>query len=335
MQLKFLKAGSGDCIIIHHNGVNILVDGGNDETYLFQQIDPIFSSEEFIDLIIITHHDDDHINGVMKLLHSVIDGKYKERPNFIKRIIFNSTKSITKKTDDDRTNLSYSQAHIVEQLLFKLNLASESCNNFTTPIPFGDDLTLTFHAPFSEDLARYVEKDTYYLSSDYRCDWKSPMQSLDQNLDDDSQDKSLPNKTSIVITVECQEKKILLTGDITPDRFQEIILSLVAINGGNAVKYDYIKLPHHGSYKSLNKIILQNVICKNFIIQTNSSKYYLPNKRALLKVLKYCPRTNGDRIKFLFNYPQSITNLGISNAEKKAYSFELEANNNDYGILIG
>lgn len=333
MQIKFLKAGSGDSILVQHNGKNILIDGGNDPRYLIQEVDKIYINKEVIDLIIITHHDDDHIKGIIELLKLVLNNTYPDSPNFIKQVIFNSTLGIERTSDANDSNLSYKQAYEVENLLNKLNVKSEVFTKESLPINF-DDLILRFHSPIQADLAKYVEKDPYYLTSDFRCDWEPSMQILDKYIDDSSQDKSLSNTTSIVVTIECEGKKILLTGDITPLRLENIIQEMVELNGSSPINFDYVKLPHHGSYKSLNKNILQNISCLNYIIQTNSSKYYLPNKRALLKVLKYSNRKKGDKIRFFFNYPQPISNLKISAAEKNFYSFELIENNHSYGIFI-
>ena len=61
MKIKYLKAGTGDCIIINHNSKNIIIDGGNESTYLISEYNEIKSRDEKVDFIIITHHDDDHI----------------------------------------------------------------------------------------------------------------------------------------------------------------------------------------------------------------------------------------------------------------------------------
>lgn len=41
MKIKFLKAGTGDSILIHHKIYNILIDGGNDSSYLLNEIEKI------------------------------------------------------------------------------------------------------------------------------------------------------------------------------------------------------------------------------------------------------------------------------------------------------
>jgi hypothetical protein len=302
MDIKVLKAGSGDCILIQHQDHNILIDGGNDSAYLLIQIDEIYKKGQVIDLLIITHHDDDHIKGIIDLLKLVTEGQYGE--NFIRQAIFNSPRLISGKIPplDDRS-LSYKQAYEVENLLIKIQSKWTKTTNATKPIVF-EDLTLTFLSPVSEDLDTYSQQTGAYLSSDFRCDWKSPMAVLERFIDDDSQDTSFPNRTSIVILLECAGKRILLTGDATPDRMEQIIDKLAAESGNGQATFDYVKLPHHASYRSLNKNIVEKMACTRFIISTNSKKYYLPNKRALLKIYKFLNRKN-EQIEFLFNYEEA------------------------------
>jgi metal-dependent hydrolase (beta-lactamase superfamily II) len=87
MEVKILKAGSGDSILIQHKKTNILIDGGNDSKYLISEIDNIYTNKEIIDLLIITHHDDDHIKGIIDLLNHINENKYNKESEFIKKVI--------------------------------------------------------------------------------------------------------------------------------------------------------------------------------------------------------------------------------------------------------
>ena len=71
MKIEFLKAGTGDCILINHNSKNILIDGGNESTYLISKYNEIKSRNEIIDFLIVTHHDDDHIKGILDLFKEI------------------------------------------------------------------------------------------------------------------------------------------------------------------------------------------------------------------------------------------------------------------------
>lgn len=333
MEIKFLKAGTGDSILIHHKTYNIIIDGGNDSNHLLSEIDKIHLKGEVIDLLIITHHDDDHIRGILDFLKLVVDGKYGNKSDFVKKVIFNSPRLFLGfKPVGTEGLLSYKQAHDVEELLLKIKPQWEQYTDESPPIIF-DDLQIDFLAPAIEDLKKYSENNGVYLSSDFKCDWKEPMHSLDKYINDSSQDKSISNKSSVVIKLECENKKILLTGDVTPDRLEIIIDKLVGDNESNPIYFDYIKLPHHGSYRSLNKNIVEKIKCFNYIISTNGHKHYLPNKRAFLKILKFLKREK-EPINFIFNYGEIIETLEISNQEKRDYNFSVNPNNQSYGISI-
>jgi len=331
MEIKFLKAGTGDSILIHHSAHNILVDGGNDSKYLLREVDAIHARGEVIDLLVITHHDDDHIKGIIDLLKLVVEGHYGEPKKFIKKVIFNSPRLILEKLPAQKDRLlSYKQAHAVEELLIKISPDWEKCTDQSESIEFGD-LKIDFLSPNNSSIEKYSEHKNVYLTSDYRCDWNTSMYVLEKYLTDESQDKSIPNMSSVVLSLECNNKKVLLTGDVTPNRLEPILSNLVEKNEGNPISFDYIKLPHHASYRSLNDKIIKNVKCLNYVISTNSKKYFLPNKRALLKILK---NKNREQINFLFNYEEALNNLKISSKEMKDYNFKLTPNNNDYGISI-
>lgn len=332
MNVKFLKAGTGDSILIQHKTYNVLIDGGNDSNHLLREMSEIHSKNEFIDLLIITHHDDDHIKGIIDFIKSVNDGNYGK--DFIKRVFFNSPRKILGiiSSPQNENLLSYKQSFELEDLLLKLNMKWELCNDETSQVSF-EDLKIDFLSPVAEDLDNYSSNKGVYLSNSSRCDWTSTMSDLEKYIDDENQDTSLPNKCSIVLNVECENKKILLTGDVTPDRFELIISKLLKESNCDIVFFDYIKLPHHGSYRSLNKNIIQKIRCYNYIISTNSKKHYLPNKRALLKLLKYSNRDK-EKLQFIFNYDDALTNLKITEKEKDYYNFKLISNNKDYGVII-
>ena len=109
MKIKFLKAFNGDSIWIsffeNERPRNILIDGGIGDTYksssnikgdLFKVIQKIHEDEQFIDLLILTHFDEDHIGGILRWL-----GKDKKASKLIKKVWFNSGKEIAKKLESD------------------------------------------------------------------------------------------------------------------------------------------------------------------------------------------------------------------------------------------
>lgn len=333
MEIKFLKAGSGDCILIHNEGKNILIDGGNESLYLIEEYNKLISKEEQIDLLIVTHHDDDHIKGLLDLFDYI---EKKGKLPKIDTVIFNSPRkinnSLTLQTQSKL--LSYHQAFLLENYLLrhskiKWKTSIDDDINTSFKDKFGA-LNLEFFSPTKEILSEYSNNKGAYLISDKRCDWNTSLKELNRYIDDKSQDISPSNRTSIVVLLTFNTSKILLTSDVTPDRLQDIINQIKGQE--EIISFDYIKLPHHASYRSLNSELLQKVNCSNYIISTNGHKYYLPNKRALLKIINN--HKSKKPIEFIFNYEEVITKLEIKHSELVDYKIKLEKNNNDWGYGI-
>ncbi|MDR3595046.1 MBL fold metallo-hydrolase [Clostridium sp.] len=85
VNLKIFPAGYGDCFLIGiHNlnkSFNILVDGGLSDTYknsLKKELKKLSKTGQKIDLLINTHIDSDHINGLISFLRDNNKSKYIE-----------------------------------------------------------------------------------------------------------------------------------------------------------------------------------------------------------------------------------------------------------------
>lgn len=336
MKIKFLKAGTGDCTIINHNSKNILIDGGNESTYLISEYYEIKLRNEKIDFLIVTHHDDDHIKGILDLFREI---ETRNEEPFIDNVIFNSPRKILNKIEkiDESNLLSYKQAHELENYLiqhpnirWETSLNVEGLSNKVNEIFNDQNLTIKIFSPSEEILEKYASNKGVYLTSDYRCDWNSPLSALIKTIDDKSQDTSFSNKTSIVLLLKYKESNYLFTGDVTPFRLNDILDEIR--DQSESVNFELIKLPHHASYRSLNSEILNKINCRNFIVSTNSKKHYLPNKKAILKILNN--RKSNDIINFFFNYGEVINNLKISKTEEKKYNLNLISNNKNYGYAF-
>ncbi|MCY1662364.1 MULTISPECIES: ComEC/Rec2 family competence protein [Chryseobacterium] len=335
MKIKFLKAGSGDCIVINHNSKNIVIDGGNESTYLISEYYKIKSRNERIDFLIITHHDDDHIKGILDLFKEI---KNRNDELLIDNIIFNSPRKILNKIEKtvESNLLSYKQAYDLEQYLIHHGITWETSLN-TKDLEakinekfYDKNLSFKIFSPSKDILEKYASNKGAYLTSDYRCDWDSSISILMKSLDDKSQDTSHSNVTSIVLSLTYDKDNYLFTGDVTPIRLNEIIDNIRDQN--EVAHFKLIKLPHHASYRSLNSEILQKINCTNFLISTNSKKHYLPNKRALLKIISN--RKTNESINFYFNYGEVIGNLKISKIDEKKYNLNLISNNKNYGYVF-
>ena len=76
IEIWMTKAGIGDCILIRcgkqKKKVNILIDSGQGAGSFDTVLRKIVRNDEKIDLLILTHDDNDHVKGACNLLERVI-----------------------------------------------------------------------------------------------------------------------------------------------------------------------------------------------------------------------------------------------------------------------
>jgi beta-lactamase superfamily II metal-dependent hydrolase len=71
MDLTIFQAGKGDCLLLRADGTNILVDGGMRDAYrehVAPALGAMRSNGEELDLLYVSHIDQDHISGVLQLM---------------------------------------------------------------------------------------------------------------------------------------------------------------------------------------------------------------------------------------------------------------------------
>lgn len=89
MEISLIQAGSGDCILVRcgreMKKVNILIDSGIKKDYFIKALDRILENEEKIDMLVLTHDDNDHIQGACKLLEQL--NREEKRSKISGRII--------------------------------------------------------------------------------------------------------------------------------------------------------------------------------------------------------------------------------------------------------
>lgn len=70
MIFKALPVNVGDCFLLENEGTRILVDGGVDEYEVVELLNKENIPGQHIDVLICTHYDSDHINGILGILKS-------------------------------------------------------------------------------------------------------------------------------------------------------------------------------------------------------------------------------------------------------------------------
>lgn len=314
MVIEFLPAGTGDCIWISHNKKNVVIDGGKSAAAIKTRYDQM-PADENIDLLVVTHIDSDHIAGVIALVDKM--RKHGEMKR-LKQIWFN----FPKKEESDE--YSVNEGNTLSTSLCQIE---GLCWNNNTSQLIGDIVTIgeiRLHvlAPDHDVADEYKPKapDELGVENAY---WNVELKTLVENVDDDDLDEGAPNSQSIVILVECGDKRALLPGDCTPKELYKALQSYNSIKG-MPLKLDLMKLPHHGSLRNVTKDVLSEIECSDFVISTNvNEKYCFPNKWTIAKLI--CYRHNAEeKINVYFNYQEALDVLRITEEEQLKYNIQLD-----------
>ncbi|NHF58039.1 MBL fold metallo-hydrolase [Flavobacteriaceae bacterium TP-CH-4] len=323
MKIRFLKAFKGDSILITVNTDmgprNILVDGGEGATYK-KDIGPVGIPEygelktitenlrnqkQKIDLLILTHIDDDHIGGILKWL-AEDEGAHE----LIREIWFNSGRMIARslgilenKDLENRIDTDEStDTSVAQGIKFGKYIKAHGIKWHEQPILQGQELKrygLTFKiiSPEIGHLKRLLKEwkkkepdlDTAAKSHDYAM-------SLRDHVKNDvfEKDRSIPNASSIAFIMQWKDKNFLFLADAYSSVVED---GLKVFTAEEKLKYELVKLAHHGSAGNMSADLIDKIDCQNFVISTNGDRHYHPHKRLLARLIDLKPNSN-----LYFNY---------------------------------
>jgi beta-lactamase superfamily II metal-dependent hydrolase len=321
LKITNIQANSGDSFLIEDtdNSKTLLIDCGFKVTYQ-NKIKKLISN---VDYLILTHSDQDHINGAIPLIEDT-PHKFK-----VGKVYINVPSSY--KAGSKNGNISFHQAKTLEELLKEKKISYQGLSAGQT-VNISKNINLEVISPIQEDLEYYITKykEATESSDPDPISNTSKIVSLEKlaRIKDSFQSKTsdFTNAVSIALILEYKEKKILFLGDGHP----EVIANYLEDNGYSERKkytFDYIKLSHHGSIKSISERFISMVSCSNFIVSTNGGKGQHPSRETLAKLALNVERNGDKNINFFFNYPfEEITaknGLLISLEEMSKYNIKL------------
>ncbi|GAB4038618.1 ComEC/Rec2 family competence protein [Spirosoma gilvum] len=349
MQVKIVKAENGDCLLIsffdsENSQRNILIDGGTPNTYQYKgkkgkiidgelkkELNIIESKNQFIDLLILTHVDSDHIGGIIKWVES--------KNNFdklVKKIWFNSGRLINEKFKEKpiiendiklniktNTNTSIEEGQTFEEYIKTKNTWQEELISQGKEFNFYD-LKFQILTPSQVKLKSLLgkwEKEIPHLLTSKKNDYEKTLKELIEK-DKFSEDKSIHNGSSIAFILKKDCKNLLFLADAHPT---DIIkgLKCFGYDKNNKIKAGLVKLSHHGSKKNTNQELLDCIEANLFIISSNGKIHNLPDKQCLARIIN-----NKENSNLAFNYPEKIREI-FTDDEFNSYRFNAIEINSD------
>lgn len=316
MKIKFLKAGNGDSIWISflENDIprNILIDGGIGDTYksasetkgdLFKVIEQIHENKQFIDLLILTHFDDDHIGGILRWLN-----KDKEAHKLIKKVWFNSGKEIAKKfksnenedlnieivegADDFHTSPNQGIAfekYLRDNNLWEGKIIEQGAKHNLLGLEF--KILSPNNQKLDKLLKLYKQQKDYFTTGD-EYDFQTPLEEFINEENKPAykfhEDTSVANGSSIAFIMEYEGNSFLFLADAHPSVVIEG-LETFGFDKDNPLNVEFMKVSHHGSMYNTNQQLLEIVKTNNYLISSNATKHGLPNKRTIARIIDNNP----------------------------------------------
>ncbi|MBL4625871.1 MAG: MBL fold metallo-hydrolase [Flavobacteriales bacterium] len=356
MTIKFLKAFNGDSILIKYkeNSVvrNILIDGGIGSTYfqknkkgkiqyneLFEVIESIRENGEKIDLLILTHVDDDHIGGILKWFKTD-----QSAIKLIDRVWFNSGRTIKqlfesdKKLDydntieleiDDSTDTSIGQGVKFENFLKENGVWNEKIIQAEQEIEL---LGLSFKILSPDEdklknlLGKWKKEKPDTIDTTVKNDYQVSIEEHISNDDDFKEDKSKHNGSSIGFVMTFNGKNMMFLGDAFPSVVVSSLKSF-GYSKESPIDCEFVKISHHGSKSNNSRELLELINTNNYIISTNGDKHSHPHKKLLSRIINH--KNDCD---IYFNYPELIDEMFSKNDIKAYSSFNPLPINSEFNI---
>ncbi len=330
--LDVRRARKGDCLILHYGSKNdqglILIDGGPSgvyKPYLKPRLEEIRNARRLaldaalsLDLLMVSHIDDDHIKGVLELTKELLDARAAQQPlslkirgvwhNAFDDLIGNKAKELTAaftaqfgtaSLSGDGAELEGLYPDTAKVLAsvnqgFRLRDDARALNLRINPqfqgklviakanakkVDMGKGLKFTVIGPMHDELLALQKQHDEFLR-------KNETEKTGAGALAAFSDKSMANLSSLVVLAEVGKKRMLLTGDARGDKILQglELVGLLKDDGKSKIHVDVLKGPHHGSNRNVEPIFFRRITADHYIFSGNG-EHGNPERETLQMLL--------------------------------------------------
>lgn len=354
LNLKIIQAEYGDCFILEFGSSSephyILIDGGPDtiyEKHLQNELQTIRDNGGKLDLLILSHVDNDHIIGLLDLMAELRE----QHTNNINETIsidllwYNSFKqTIGSETNiESRLKTLFNNITTTVPIIETMNMIVKgfgegnklklAATYLDIPINqiFVNSLVSVDNSPDSikfGNLNFYIVGPTKKNLEELKKEWHNWLEKYENsNISGDPSlaamaDHSIPNLSSIMFLTEMEGKKILFTGDGRGDHLLKGLSQMNLLNSEGIVYVDVLKVPHHGSNRNVTRKFFKTVIADKYIISANG-KYGNPDLATLIWIIE-AAKENERAIEIIVSNETPSTKKLIQEYNPKEYGYNLK-----------
>ncbi len=333
LSLDVLRARKGDCLILHYGTQDdphlVMIDGGPRGVYgpyLKPRIEKIKEARGLerreplvVDLLMVSHVDDDHIQGILDLTRDLIQGNTQLARvlsfwhNSFENIIGSTPRELTAAftsqfgaasmggdppdlilDSEEDEEVVVSGLKVLASLQQGAQLRSDVVTKLKADLNPELDGGLILAGEKAIDIGNGLQftvagpmlAELQELHKKHRI-WLKELAKQGKTPEDVLSayvDKSVTNLSSLVVLAEAGGKRILLTGDARGDRILEGLELVGLMEKGSTMHVDILKVPHHGSSNNLEDDFFERITADHYVF-SGDGEHGNPERESLEMLL--------------------------------------------------
>jgi beta-lactamase superfamily II metal-dependent hydrolase len=348
IKVHVLQAEFGDCFILESksgkDSVNVLIDGGPYQTFekhLKPTLQKIPSNGK-LDLMILSHIDNDHIIGLLDLLAEIKNQREAGKKELVqvKKIWHNSFNDLLKLQAEPNKLLKniFSAKSMAEGPNIGESLVMKGFQQGTDLTKLAKILKIPINPDFDKiivvnDKIRSLSLNNMSIEllgptkknvDKLQKEWKKWLEKkrTEENVVEllEFVDKSVPNLASITFLARIKNKKILFTGDGLGDDIIDMLSKNSMLDKNGKFYVDVLKVPHHGSDRNTSLEFFDTINANYYIISANGRDDN-PSLRTLKWILESGKKSGKPKKIILTNMTPNAKRV-LQEYDQNKYNYE-------------
>jgi hypothetical protein len=362
LRIEMGKALHGDCLFVEWGGANgkhrMLIDGGPIGAYeaLAARIAALPADDRSFELMVLSHVDTDHIEGVVRLFAEPA----MQWPFQVKDVWFNGWRHM-----DEEDTLGGRQGEFFSALL-QHRLPPGAWNGAfkgavvvppNGPLPvvsLAGGMKLTLLSPTRAKLDKMREawrkdlKPTGITPGDVDAAWQElsaqkkylPDEGLLSGSDSSiatiltrqfKADQAAANGASIAFLAEHASGSCLFLADAHPDTVKASLGRLLEERGVDRLSVDAVKVAHHGSKNNTDEELVSLIDSPRFLFSTSGAQFKHPDEEVIARILD---GAGGRPVTLYFNYLSEHNRKWAAKALQEKHHYSAIYNDDAVGPLV-
>jgi beta-lactamase superfamily II metal-dependent hydrolase len=335
------RARKGDCLLLHYGSKGdpglVLIDGGPSQVYgphLKPRLSQVRKARGLaagepleVDLLMVSHIDDDHVRGVLELTKELVDAADSNQPLPLKvRSVWHNTFDDLLKTtpkellaavassygaaalsgEPDVEGLDPGAAMVLASVDQGMRLRDD-CTKLKLRLnpQFGGKLVMATGAGKGKNMEKGLK---FTVAGPMKAELVALQKAHDKFLKEKKKapaalaaftDTSVPNLSSLVVLAEAGKKRMLLTGDARGDKILEGLELVGLLKKGGKMHVDVLKVPHHGSARNMEPVFFRRVTADHYVFSGNG-EHGNPERETLQMLFD---ERGSEKLTIHFTYP--------------------------------